>query len=244
MKRIMAVLVLMGAAWVSTSTAAAAKLRRVAVDGDRITLGDVLARAPAEVARLDLGSSPEPGKTKVIRGKLIRRRLREALISARGLRIPEKVRVVRRAQVLTELQLQALVDRQLPRYLPGKVQVKRLKVKGGITLARGTVSLWAENVKLRRGHQTVIAFVRAGESKAKRVLVGVDVDRGTPGGDLLVKRGEPVVIQVRGRGVTVRAKGVSQQNGRQGQTVGVLPGDGKKLVRGRVVSEGVVEVML
>ena len=244
MRRIMMVLVLMGAAWASTSTAAAAKLRRVAVDGDRITLGDVLASAPAEVARLDLGPAPEPGKTKVIHGKLIRRRLREALISIKGLRIPGKVRVIRRAQVLTELQLQALVERQLPRYLPGKVQVKRLKVKGGITLPRGTVHLWAEDVKLRRGHQTVIAFVRAGDSRAKRVLVGVDVERGRSGGALLVKRGEPVVIRVQGRGVTVRAKGVSQQDGRQGQMVGVLPGDGKKLIRGRVVSEGVVEVML
>ena len=240
----MMVLLLMGAAWVSTSTVEAAKLRRVAVDGDRVTLGDVLRKAPVEVASLDLGASPEPGKSKVVHGKLIRRRLREALISARGLRIPKKVRVIRRAQVLTELQLQELVERQLPRYLPGAVAVKSLKVKGGITLPRGAVNLWAEDVKLRRGHQTVIAFVRAGESKAKRVLVGVDVERRRAGGDLLVKRGEPVVIQVRGRGVTVRAKGISQQDGRQNQTVGVLPADGKRMVRGRVISDGVVEVML
>jgi hypothetical protein len=146
--------------------------------------------------------------------------------------------------VLTELQLQDLVERQLPRYLPSKVQVKSLKVKGGITLARGPVNLWAEDVKLRRGYQTVIVFVRAGESRAKRVLVGVDVERGRPGGDLLVKRGDPVVIRVRGRGVVVRAKGVSQQDGRQGQIVGVIPGDGRKLVRARVVSDGVVEMLL
>ena len=117
----MMVLLLMGAAWVSTSTVEAAKLRRVAVDGDRVTLGDVLRKAPVEVASLELGASPEPGKSKVVHGKLIRRRLREALISARGLRIPKKVRVIRRAQVLTELQLQELVERQLPRYLPGAV---------------------------------------------------------------------------------------------------------------------------
>ena len=228
----------------SATSADAASMRRVRVDSSRIALGDVLRNAPASIANLDLGPSPRPGKSRVLKGEYIRKRLRQAMIQVKGLRIPHRVRVDRPSQILTELQLQSIMRRQLPYLLPGGIIVKSMKVRGGVVLARGPIKVGLGKVRLRHGRQTVTATVQAGDSSPKLVIVALDIEQNRESDILYVKRGQPVIVMVRLNGVTIRAKAVAQQDGRKGQLVAVLPLDGRKLIRGRVVESGTVEVEL
>lgn len=90
----------------------------------------------------------------------------------------------------------------------------------------------------------MVAVVRAGEGKGRKIQVVVDANRELAVRAIVVKRGETVVIQLRVNGVRVRAKGTAQQDGREGQHIAVLPRDGRRLLRGRVNGAGVVEVSL
>lgn len=218
--------------------------RRVEVEGDRVLFGDVVLSAPRDVADLDLGPAPRPGKSMVFRRAQIVRRLKEAMIGTGGLRIPSRTTVVRPSQVVSELVLQELVDRELPRFLKGDVEVRSMRVRGGVVLPRGPLSLWAPEQTLRGGRQSIVATVRAGQSKGRRVQVAVEAARVNRNFTVVVKRGAEVLIEVRVNGVLIRAKGVAQQDGRVGQRIAVLPRDGRRLIRGRVGPGGVVEVSL
>ena len=229
---------------VLTAPAFAGSGRRVEVEGERVLFGDVVSSAPQEMAGLDLGPAPRPGKSMVFRRAQIVRRLKEAMLGTRGLRIPSRITVVRPAQVVSELALQELVDRELPRFLKGDVEVRSMRVRGGVVLPRGPLSLWAPEQTLRGGRQSIVATVRAGQSKGRRVQVAVETARVNRNSTVVVKRGAEVVVEVRANGVRIRAKGIAQQDGRVGQRIAVLPQDGRRLIRGRVGPGGVVEVSL
>lgn len=227
-----------------SSTADAGSMRQVKLDSARIALGDLVPKAPTAIAALDLGIAPRPGKSKVIKASHIRKRLKQALISSKGLRIPHRTRVIRRSQTLTELELTKVMESQLPGLLPQGVRIQNLKVRGGLVLARGPVQVHWNKTRLRNGRQTLNATVQAGQSSPAQVIVAVELSQPKESKIILVKRGEPVMVRIRVGGVTIRAKATAQQDGRAGQVVAVLPVDGRKMIRGRVVDGGLVEVEL
>ena len=228
----------------NTTIAGAAKIRKVRVNSERMSLGQLVPDVPPRIAALDLGRSPMPGRNKVVKREHIRKRLRQAMIPAKRIRIPHRIQVVRPSQTLTELELQRVVERQLPRLLPPGIHLKSMKVRGGVRLARGPIKVGFGSQRLKEGRQTVTATIKAGSSAPKPILVTLEVLQKQNRGALFVERGEPVVVLVKVKGVTIRAKALAQQNGRQGEIVAVLPLDGRKMIRGRVVQNGLIEVEL
>lgn len=76
-----------------------------------------------------------------------------------------------------------------------------------------------------------------------QVVLQTDVEAGErPGGGVLVRAQDAVKIQIRIGALKVTASGQALQEGRQGQLIRVQNVDSKKLLLGRVVASGLVEV--
>ena len=74
--------------------------------------------------------------------------------------------------------------------------------------------------------------------------MSIEAGARSPLGKVLVKRGSSITIEIKRNGVTVRARGKAEQDGRLGDEISVLPIDGNRLIKARVVSSGFVEVVL
>jgi len=215
---------------------------RVEVAGDRIRLGD-LAPVAKDVAGLDLGRAPRPGKSRRLLRRDVRARLRRAMVATRGLRMPKRIVVHRASQVLNELQVEHLVGESLASQLPPEFEIEGFEIRGGVVLPVGNVLVDLELPRrLRSGRQTVVAWLGAGSSKPERVMVNAKLRRTRNLGSAVIERGDAVNIVLRGQGIVIRAKAVAQQGGRIGQTIAVLPSDGRKVVRARILNNQLVEV--
>jgi flagella basal body P-ring formation protein FlgA len=229
----------------SNSVFAAKKLRGVTVNADRIVLGDVVRNAPRNIADLDLGPAPKPGKNKFISGKQVRTRLKQAMVKSRGLRIPGKVRVHRASQNVNELTLRKHVERALARQLPEGLGYEDLVMRGGMVMPRGKLRVELEMPrKVHQGLYNFKASVYAGKSKGKTTLVRVNLRRDAALEREVIERGDTIWIKVRSGGVVVSTRGIAQQDGRTGQRIAVMPRQGRKMIYGMVTDAGVVEMDL
>lgn len=211
------------------------------IDGDRILLADLVEGVPAEIAGLDLGPAPEPGKRRVITARSIRRRLREARIPASRLRIPARVAVVRPKQVLTEGELEDLVRAATLREGPPGVVLRSVRGRGALELPKGEVIVniqWPRRV--REGKQSLRVEVDVEGRREAVALVTAELDVRL--GKLAVERGERVDIIARVGPVIVRGAGIAQQKGRYGDLIRVLPDGAMRVVEGVIGESGAVEV--
>lgn len=229
----------------SNQAVAGKNVRKVSVDSDRLTLGDVVRNAPRDVAGLDMGPAPKPGKDRVITGKQVRSRLKKAMVRTKGLRIPGKIRVRRASQNVNELTLRKHVEQALENQLPDGMSYEDVVLRGGMLLPRGRVRVQLEMPrKVRRGLYNFKAHVYAGKSKPQTTLVRVNLRSDTANTRDVIERGDAVWLKVKTGSVVVSARGVAQQDGRMGQRIAVIPKQGRKMVYGTVTNAGVVEMDL
>ena len=231
--------------FMSNQVFAGKNVRKVTVDSDRLALGDVVRNAPRNIAGLDMGPAPKPGKDRVISGKQVRTRLKKAMVPTKGLRIPGKIRVRRASQNVNELTLSKHVERALQDQLPVGMSYEDLVLRGGMVLPRGRVRVQLEMPrKVRRGIYNLKAHVYAGKSKPQTTLVRVQLRSDAANAREVVERGDAVWLKVKTGSVVVSTRGVAQQNGRMGQRIAVIPKQGRKMVYGTVTNAGVVEMDL
>jgi hypothetical protein len=229
----------------SNSVFAAKKPRGVTVNTDRVLLGDIVRNAPRDIAGLDLGPAPKPGKNKFISGKHVRTRLKQAMVNAKGLRIPGKVRVHRASQNVNELTLRKHVERALQAQLPEGMGYEDLVMRGGMVMPRGRLRVELEMPRrVHVGLNNFKAHVYAGKSKSKTTFVRVNLRRDTAMEREVIERGDTIWIKVKTGSVVVSTRGTAQQVGRTGQRIAVMPRQGRKMVYGMVTDAGVVEMDL
>ena len=229
----------------SNQVFAAKNVRRVTVDSDRLTLGDVVRNAPRDIAGLDMGPAPKPGKDKVLSGKQVRKRLKGAMVSTKGLRIAGKTKVRRASQSVNELTLRKHVERALQVQLPEGMRYEEVVLRGGMVLPRGRLRVELEMPrKVRRGINNFKANVYAGGSNPQTTLVRVQLRSDSSSSREVIERGDAIWLKVKTGSVVVSTRGVAQQDGRMGQRIAVLPRQGRKMVYGTVTNAGVVEMDL
>ncbi|MEM6732427.1 MAG: flagella basal body P-ring formation protein FlgA [Myxococcota bacterium] len=209
--------------------------------GERIVLADLLKDVPADIAALDIAASPDPGHRRVIRGSLIRQRLREARVLERGLRIPKRTSIVRAAQTLTEGEIENLVHALTVRTAPRNVRVSSVRARGALRLPKGEIGgriEWPRRV--RSGPQSLRVVITVDDTPITTVLVSSNlvVHESTTA----VDRGARVGLLARIGAVEVRGIGIAQEKGRVGQNIRVLPDGAVRVVEGRVLADGRIEV--
>ena len=229
----------------SNQVFAAKNVRRVSVDSDRLTLGDIVRNSPRDIAGLDMGPAPKPGQDRVISGKQVRSRLKKAMVRTKGLRIPGKIRVRRASQNVNELTLRKHVEQALQAQLPNGMSYDELVLRGGMILPRGRVKVELEMPrKVRRGLYNLKAHVHAGQSKPQTTMIRVQLRADASSSRQVIERGDAIWLKVKTGKVVVSTRGVAQQDGRMGQRIAVIPRQGRKMVYGKVTNAGVVEMDL
>ena len=228
-------------------TALAGEVPTVGIAQDKIYMGDLVAGASPEIASLYFGPAPKPGQSRLVSRKEVEKRLQRARVKADTAHIPKRVRVKRLSQSLSEVHLAQLVRRSVQGALDANVLIKDVRVPGGVLLGKGKVRVELnKRAKYRDGWQTLMAKIYVDETKAASLPVSVKLAWPKLGeqGSIIVERGAHVTVIVRKGGVAIRTRALAQESGVRGATIAVIPQNGRKLVRAKVLDASTVEMLL
>lgn len=217
----------------------AARADDIAIEGDRVTLAMILpALAGSTLGALDVGPSPMPGQSSVIRASDVRAKLKEGGHDARGLAIPKRVRLVRRAKKLEEAELAERVMAALaPSVAP--CDIEQLSSLPALTIAAGDFELEAEALARKAtGRTNVVVVLRQGE-RVQRISAQAVLTCPEP----VIMPGARVRLVVNVGAVHVSAPGVAHQPGRVGDEIRVTNQLTKKSLMARVLDGNSVEVL-
>jgi Chaperone for flagella basal body P-ring formation len=230
------------ALYLAAPAAQSAPVRRVVVDGPRITLADLIPSHP-ELDRVDLGAAPPAGGTRLVTQKQIRRAL-EALadagdpVSLAGAPIPKSVRVARRSVHLGLARQKQLVKQSVN--LPKGVTIKRIRPRRSVQVGGGwtTVEFFVPRPPRRVGPWSTSLTARLMKDG---VLVGsfgvtVDLTVSAEAAEPDLARGAPVTLIVRQGRVEVQVRGVADRDADVGAIFSVRLRPSGKIVRARLLT--------
>jgi len=222
----------------------AAPVQQVWVDGETVRLQDVLPHVADPYREVVIALAPPPGGSRLVSARMIRARLKEAHIASSHWPL-RNVRIRRRHQDMHALQLRDMLALQLKQELPHFWQVRSIVVRRGEVIPAGDVTMRVVMPKrLREGKQRVRAELYVAEKKYRMVSALVDLQRRLTAQRSRLKRGDGVIVEVRGRGVEVRTRGVLQHAPRLGEVVQVLIPAGQKVLQGKWSGGRIVRVDL
>ena len=169
------------------SVLAVAVAGRTEVSGERILLGQVGTLSggdPAvreQLAALDLGPAPKPGRERQLSGRTVA----AVLDTVQGIRftVPERVEIKGASQAISEDSLKALLTAHVIRQAKGdEVTVSRIQIRGAKILPPGTVSLAPLPLveKPLKGKVSLRFSVLVDEKDCGQVIVTGWVDRFVP----------------------------------------------------------------
>lgn len=207
----------------------------------RITLGDVVERAPGELAAIDLGPAPAAGASRLLRRDEVLAALPQDA-DPKKLEVPEVVRVVRKARTLPPAEIDALVTRALASSpLPKGVSLTATKPAAkGATVPDGFDGVRIEVPKPPRREGRVsssatVLLTEAGFVVAK-LQVPVELAVSSAGALPDVKKGERLALVVRRGLVEIRATVTANADADVGDFLQVTVGDSGKALRVRLAA--------
>ena len=125
-----------------------------------------------------------------------------------------------------------------------EVIVTATDVDNGATIHDHQLILATRDIgKLKQGYFTAFESV-AGYASRRHLRPGTVITANLLQAPLLIEKGDQVVIVAKKGGLEVRVSGVALTRGRLGKQIPVRNSKTKRIVRGKVVASGVVEVML
>jgi hypothetical protein len=215
------------------------------VDGDRLCLRDLMPALPDELAMVDLGPTPPPGQTRALSRGTVLRQLHQANAQIQDLELPPLWRVRRPAQNVSAGEIKRLVSAAITSVLPDGLRLRQLAVPGGMVLPRGALNLRVRPAApWRSGSQTVAVDVGTDTSLSRPIAVTADLEGTVKRDRVVMTRGCEIQIVARTLGLLVRATGIAQQSGAEGDVIAVLPNVGQKVIKARVQDAHTVEVEL
>jgi hypothetical protein len=224
----------------ATADAAAPLVERVVAHA-RVTVADVVPNAPSTIASIDLGPSPTPGGSRVVRRDEIVAALPQD-IDAKSLSIPEQVRVTRKSRELSATDVDRLVRDAIARDpLPRGVSVNAVKAPvKGLTVPEGFDSVRVTIPKpprreARLTSTATVLFSEAGFVVAKaQIPVDLVVSAAATTPD--VKKGDRITLVVRRGLIEIRAAVTANGDADVGENLQVTVGDSGKALRAKLVA--------
>jgi hypothetical protein len=218
---------------------AAAGVPQVEVVGPRVHLSDVMPKAPADLAAVDLGAAPAVGGTRVI----AREEMVAAIAAAKGKtpsNLPDAVRVARKSKTLIaadlERELRAAVKaRPLPK--GGSLVTVRPPKSAEIGAGWDRVTADVPRPPRKAGPWSTTAtltFAR-GEEILGKVSVSLDVTLPDAAAIPDVAAKAPITLVIDRGLVEIRAQGTANTDGDVGDVIPISVPSGKVL-RGRITS--------
>ncbi len=242
MKKLALAIVLSLFAAPAVGESAEAKAKEHALASPRITLGDI-ADVPEELRAVDLGPSPLPGSSRVLKRAELEGAIPEA--NRRGLNLPVSVRVVRKSRTLSIPDIEGMVEQALQvRGLPKGATLTRIRPRAAAVVADGFDSAVLEFPKppRREGKHLTAAtlqLMQSGEQIGK-LVVNIEFALGKEAAIADVPKGSKVQFTIRRGAVMVSALATTAADADLGDSVLVTVSDSGKVLRGRVESSNVV----
>jgi hypothetical protein len=240
LERALGLAALLGMLLLRASPAGAGQERTRSVSGSRVELGEIAERAPARLAELDLGSSPQPGQTRLITREEVLRRIQQAGLSAGDLELPEAVRVTRPFEHWSTLELAERARPAIQQALAKGARLERVVARLPITVARGAVIERASlsDLPKRVGPAQLLATVELNEDEAtsKRLTLTVEVYVDEQGARHDLTRGSEVKLVIERKSATVTAVGEALSDADVGQIIQFRVRTSGKLLRAIVES--------
>jgi hypothetical protein len=235
-----ALLVALGAIALVTSDAAAADVKERAVSSQRVLLSDVVDGAPADLAGIDLGPTPAPGSSRLIKREDIDAAL-DSEADRKRVKLKSSVRVVRKTKSLATTDLEKLASSAVKASkLPKGASLVGAKPKASVKVPDGFDSVGIELGKFprREGKHTASATLvfKQGDEVVAKVAVPVDFKLGPEAAVADVKKGEKVSFLVRRGQIEIRAMATANADADIGDSVQVTVSDSGKVLKGRVSS--------
>lgn len=223
--------------------AATTSVADVQLQGDRITLGALVARMPEPWASLDLGAAPAPLQSRWVLAQQVHAAIAAARLTRPPLAVPKRVRVSRDGQVFSAPALRPLILEQVQQALPPQASVRSLVIHAGAVMPAGPVSLrLAWSTPAHAGRQMVMAHLETDTEAGSMVPVTLDLNMPVKRDAHVVARGAPVRAVLTVGNVSVQQSAVAQSAGALGETITLLPDGGSRMLHGRVLDARTVEV--
>lgn len=233
---------------------------QVDVRAPRLHLVDVVPRIPEPWASVDLGASPAPLQDARLTQDDILAQLKKAHLKLpNGIELPRAVRVYRPGQKLSAAQLAQHIRHALIEALEPGVDIQNLRISSGAILPQGQIIVQLPELPdSKYKTMDLQAQVRVMEfqvhpereslySKPVHVSVHAEIAtqiaQKTPGVPVLA-RGAEVTVRIQSGHVLLQANGLAQEPGSIGDLISVLPTQGTRAVKARVVDARTVEVHL
>jgi Chaperone for flagella basal body P-ring formation len=230
----------LGALAFVTNDAAAEEIKERALSRQRVLLSDVVDGAPADLATIDLGPSPAPGSSRLIKRDEIDAALANDSDRKR-VKFSAAIRVVRKTKPLSVVELEKLTTTAIKGLsLPKGVTFLAARPKSAVRVPDGFDTLDVEMARFphREGkHSTTVTLVlRQGDDVIAKVPVSVDFKLGPEAAIADVKKGEKVQFIVRRGQIEIRATASANTDADVGDLVQVTVSDSGKVLKGRLSS--------
>ncbi|MBL8741547.1 MAG: flagella basal body P-ring formation protein FlgA [Myxococcales bacterium] len=230
----------LGAIALVTSDASAAEVKERAVANPRVVLSDVVDGAPADLADIDLGPTPAPGSSRLIKREDIDAAL-ENESDRKRVKLKTAVRVVRKTKALATTDLEKLASAAVKAStLPKGATFVGAKPKASVKVPDGYDDVAIELGKFprREGKHTASATLvfKQGDEIVAKISVPVDFKLGPEAAIADVKKGEKVSFLVRRGQIEIRALATANTDADVGDTLQVTVSDSGKVLKGRVSS--------
>ena len=207
------------------------------VDGPVLRLGAIL-DAPAGLEGFELGPSPAPGRSRLVQRDELARRLNEAGIDAKTVKLPSVIRVTRSARHLSASELALAARPALSSRLPTGARLISLSASKGATVAKNVevVSVRVPKLPRRIGQHTLTITAELGELGAVtsrvplRAVIALDERATKP----LVQRGARLDLVIEHGRIRVGASAIALADADAGEVVTFKVEATKKIVRARV----------
>jgi hypothetical protein len=235
-----ALLMALGAIALVTSDAAAAEVKERALTSQRVLLSDVIDGAPADLADIDLGPTPAPGSSRLIKREDIDAAIDNAADRKR-VKLKNPIRVVRKTKTIATTELEKLTLAAVKAStLPKGAVLVGAKPKSSAKVPDGFDSVDIELGKFprREGKHTASSMLvfKQGDTVLAKVAVPVDFKLGPEAAIADVRKGEKVSFLVRRGQIEIRAMATANGDADIGDTVQVTVSDSGKVLKGRVSS--------
>lgn len=235
-----ALFVCLGAIALVTSDAGAAEVKERAVTSARVLLSDVVDGAPADLAEIDLGPTPAPGSSRLIKREDIDAAL-DNEADRKRVKLKSAVRVVRKTKALATTDLEKLATAAVKATtLPKGATLVGAKPKSSVKVPDGydTVDIELGKFPRREGKHTASATLvfKQGDDVVAKISLPVDFKLGPEAAVADVKKGEKVSFLVRRGQIEIRAMATANADADVGDTVQVTVSDSGKVLKGRVSS--------
>ncbi len=221
---------------------AAGPPREIAIVGSRIHVGDVAPQADAAAAAVDIGPSPALGASRLITRDEIVSALYAKQVEA-PTKLPDAVRVVRKAKHLLAADMNALVrDSLVNKPLPRGIALTAVRADRAVDVADGWTHVEVDipRAPKREGSFTTTAiasFFAADQEVLARIPVPVELGISADGATYDKPRGATVTFVIRRNYIEVRAAGITTADADLGDLVPVQLRQSGRVLRARLVTQ-------